>query len=40
MTRNDIFSDEAEVEADLFVQESLLWSRATLIRRVVEASRS
>lgn len=40
MIRNDIFSNDAEVSADLFVQESLLWSRAILTSRLIEASRS
>jgi len=37
---NDIFSDEAAVEADLLVQESILWSRSVLSTRLVEASAS
>ncbi|MFL9828673.1 hypothetical protein [Rhodoplanes sp. SY1] len=38
MTANDIFADESAVEADLFLQESILWSRSVLSARLVEAS--
>lgn len=38
MTANDIFSDEAAVEADLLVQESILRSRAELSARLAAAS--
>lgn len=40
MIPNDIFSDSAALEADLFVQESLLWSRALFTSNIVAASRS
>lgn len=38
MNSDDVFSDEAGLEADLFVQESLLWSRSVLSARLTEAS--
>ena len=40
MIPNDIFSDEAAVEADLMLQECLLWSRAELFERLTSASLS
>jgi hypothetical protein len=40
MTSPDIFADEAEIEADLQVQESILWSRTSLASRLVGASAS
>jgi len=38
ISAHDIFADEAAVEADLLVQESILWSRSILSTRLVEAS--
>jgi len=40
MIPNDIFSDEAAIEADLMLQECLLWSRAELFDRLTSASLS
>jgi hypothetical protein len=38
MSVEDIFADMGDVEADLQVQETILWSRAVLPSRLVEAS--
>ena len=38
MLSNDIFAEEAAVQADLELQENLLWSKAELASRLVEAS--
>ena len=40
MIANDIFSDEEAIEADLALQECLLWSRAELFDRLTAASLS
>ncbi len=40
MIANDIFSDEAAIDADLLLQECLLWSRAELFDRLTAASLS
>jgi hypothetical protein len=40
MTNQDVFADMREVDADLQVQETILWSRAVLPSRLVEASAS
>lgn len=40
MIANDIFSDEEAIEADLALQECLLWSRAELFDRLTAASSS
>jgi len=40
MIANDIFSDEAAIEADLMLQECLLWARAELFDRLSSASLS
>ncbi|GGE24647.1 hypothetical protein GCM10011390_50100 [Aureimonas endophytica] len=38
MIPNDIFEDEAALDADISVLEAILWSRAELPRRLAEAS--
>jgi len=40
MIPNDIFADDDAIEADLMLQESLLWSRAELFDRLISASMS
>jgi len=40
MIANDIFSDETAIDADLMLQECLLWSRAELFDRLISASLS